>query len=275
MSISFLGHVSKDVNIVDGIRSIVAGGGVFYGSIAVARLGGKAKVYTKCAKEDRIIFSEMEKSGVGVHFFSSLSSTSIKNLYPTSNPDDRVSTIISLAEPFRKSEIDSVQDEILHVNPLWHGEFSEELIPLVRKKTSFLSGDAQGFLRNVRDKKMVYEDWSEKRDYLRYFDLFKVDVKEAKIISGKDDIKEGLKFIHNMGARIVIGTYSEGVYVYDGKKFYEAKFGKWKLEGRTGRGDTCTAAFIVALNEMNLSAATKFAADVTTRKMEYPGPLRR
>ncbi len=274
MKITFLGHVSKDVNIVADERSFVAGGGVFYGSIAVVRMGEAAKVYTKCAKEDMQLFSEMSNTGVEVHFFDSISSTSIENVYPTANPDVRCSRILSLADPFNEDDILNLHEEVLHVNSLWHGEFPEEMIPKVRKKANFLVGDAQGFLRNVEAGKMVYQDWPNKKLYLEYFDLFKVDVKESKILTGKDDIEDGMKIIHDMGASIVIGTHQKGVCVYDGKEFYKANFGNWKLKGRTGRGDTCTAAFMVAMNKMNLKDATHFAADVTTRKMQYEGPLK-
>lgn len=274
MEITFLGHVSKDVNIAADDKSIVAGGGVFYGSVAVARLGEIAKVYTKCAQEDIPLFDEMISVGVDVHFFDSVSSTSIENVYPTANPDDRRSQVLSLAEPFNENDIRNLHEEILHVNSLWHGEFPEKLIPEIRERTNFLAGDAQGFLRNVKEGKMIYRDWSSKEFYLKYFDLFKVDIRESEILTNSDNIETGLRIIHDMGASIVIGTHQKGVCVYDGKEFYKANFGSWKLKGRTGRGDTCTAAFMVAMSKMNLKDATRFAADVTTRKMQYVGPLK-
>ena len=274
MNITFVGHVSKDVNVIGKKESIVAGGGVFYGSIAAQCLGAKAKVYTKCKKEDIPLFSEMSAKKIDAHFLSSHASTSIKNIYPSNNPDERTSEILSLADPFDENDIRDLQEDFLHVNPLWMAEFPEDMIPKVQRKTSFLAGDAQGFLRNVENGKMVHKDWKNKEIYLGYFDLFKVDSVESKILSGEDNLENGMKKIYALGASLVLATYQKGVYVYDGKKFYHATFGKWNLEGRTGRGDTCTAAFLAALNKMNLSAATKFAADITTQKMQYAGPLR-
>ncbi len=272
MRITFVGHVSKDVNIIIDRKMIVAGGGVFFGSIAASRLGGEVTVFTKCATEDISLFDEMTNAGVNAHFLHSLSSTSIENVYPTSNPDDRRSRVLSLAESFKTDDLKVLNEEILHINPLWHGEFPEKLIPEIRKKAKFLSGDAQGFLRNVENEKMTYRNWKDKEYYLKYFDLFKVDINESKILTGSGDVKIGAEMIHDMGVPIVITTHQKGVLVYDGENFYEADFGNWKLEGRTGRGDTCTAAFLVAMNRMSLKDATRFAADITSRKMQYPGP---
>ena len=47
------------------------------------------------------------------------------------------------------------------------------------------------------------------------------------------------------------------------------------LEGRTGRGDTCTASFLVARGRgMDLADAAAFAAEVTSPKMQYRGSYR-
>jgi sugar/nucleoside kinase (ribokinase family) len=275
VKISFVGHVSKDINVVLGKKSIVPGGGVFFGSIAVTNLGENAMVYTKCSADDRPLFKTMEETGVEVQFLPSPSSTSIENVYPTTNPDDRYSRILSLAAPFEAEELEDLNEEFVHINPLWHGEFPEELIPVIRKKTKFLAGDAQGFLRNIENGQMVYRDWERKKEYLKYFDLFKVDVNEARILTGIDNLKKAVKTIQETGPSMVIATHSAGVCVYDGSKFYEAPFGEWKLEGRTGRGDTCTAAFIVGYAKFDIATATKFAARITTEKMQYPGPYRK
>jgi sugar/nucleoside kinase (ribokinase family) len=70
-------------------------------------------------------------------------------------------------------------------------------------------------------------------------------------------------------------THRDGVCVFDGGKVHEAAFSGFTLEGRTGRGDTCTASFLVARGRgMGLAEAVAFAAEVTSRKMQYRGPYR-
>lgn len=275
MRILFVGHVSKDFNIANGKKVLVPGGGVFYGSIAAARLGASTAVLTKCALADRELFKQMEEAGVDVNYLDSDSTTSIENVYTGPNPDERTSRMLSRAAPFRNEDLLSIEADAIHVNPLWYGEFPENLIPLIRERATFLAGDAQGFLRNVEeDGSMVYKDWDKKSEYLRFFDLFKVDAKEARIITGETELKKACEKLHVWGARMVIATHSDGVILFDGSRFYESRFDGWTMEGRTGRGDTCTAAFLVALLHLKkgVSEATEFAARITSEKMKYPGP---
>jgi len=272
--ITFIGHVSKDINVIHGKEETAYGGGVVAGSITAALLGVKAKVVTKCAREDVVHFEFLRENGVEVVFLESTRTTSIENRYGTS-PDERESFLISAADPFTEEDLLHVEGKVCHVNPLWYGEFPEELITKLREKVDFLSGDAQGFVRAPENGKLVYRDW-RKKEHLRFFDLFKVDIKEAAVLTGTKDLKDACRIIGSFGTRIVLATHSAGVLVFDGE-FHEAPFEGWTLEGRTGRGDTCTAAFLVAFlfKGMSVDEATRFAARVTSVKMRHPGPLRR
>ncbi len=274
MEILFVGHVAKDINRTLQKTVVVPGGGVFYGSIAAQRTGARCSVITKCAATDRYLYNEMLDADIKVSFFSSDSTTTIENFYPTENPDDRVSRVLSLANSFDEQDLKFDRSyEVIVLSALWHGEFSESLIPILREKTELLAGDAQGFLRNVvGDGQLEYRDWSDKQRYLPFFDVFKVDNNEAFILTNNRDLKAASREIHRMGARIVLATHRDGVCAYDGDRFYEAPFAKYTIEGRTGRGDTCLAAFLAAAGD--LDKAIKTAAKVTSEKMQYPGPYR-
>ncbi|PLV59145.1 carbohydrate kinase [Thermotoga sp. KOL6] len=272
--ITFVGHVSKDVNVVSGERKVMRGGGVVMGSIAASLLGVRSKVVTKCSKEDVPYFSFLKNFGIEVIFLDSPKTTSIENRY-SNEPDKRESFLISAADPFTKDDLEYVTGEVVHVNPLWFGEFPEDLIPILRKKVNFLSADAQGFLRVPENGKLVYKKW-KRVEYLRFFDLFKMDAKESAVLTGTDDLRESCKIVYSHGVKLVLVTHGNGVIVFNGM-FFEAPFEGWTMEGRTGRGDTCTAAFLVAylFKKMNLEETTKFSAKITSLKMKHPGPLKR
>lgn len=275
MELCFAGHLSIDVNVVKGVPHTTCGGGVFYGGVAAHRLGARTTVYTKCAAADQSKFVDLAEAGVPVTYLPSPTSTSIRNDYPTDNPDDRISHIISRAAPFTTADLDAIQCDVLHVNPLWRGEFSPELLPLARRRAKLLAADAQGFLRHVADDKtMVYRDWDDKQRYLPLLDVFKVDAKEARILTGSDDPHAAARQLCGLGVRTVLLTHQGGVCVHDGKNFFDASFAPYTIEGRTGRGDTCTAAFLVAQERMPLAEAAAFAARVTSEKMQYRGPYR-
>lgn len=273
MEFLFIGHVAKDINRTLQKTVVVPGGGVFYGSIAAQRVGAKCRVITKCTVQDQFLYEEMTKAGVQVLFLESETTTTIENFYPTENPDDRTSRVLSLASSFQEKDITDISCEKIILSSLWHGEFAEEMIVNLREKTKILISDAQGFLRNVvEDGQLKYQDWSQKTKYLKFFDVFKVDNNEAFVLTGEKNLKKACEQIHKMGAKVILATHKDGVCAYDGKKFYEAGFLPYKLEGRTGRGDTCLATFATALDDLQL--AVKLAAEVTSKKMQYPGPYK-
>ncbi len=275
MRIGFIGHLSLDTNVVGDVMQQGRGGGSFYGAAAAARLGAETAVYTKCADGDRAGFARVLGDGVALAAFPSPRSTAFRNDYPSDNPDDRITTAMALADPFSAVELGAVQADVLHVNPLWYGEFPPDLLETARGHASTLAADAQGFVRRVAgDGRTYHEDWAGKERFLPLLDLLKVDHSEAVTLTGLEDIHAAAATLCQLGASAVLLTHKEGVLVQEGQEVAEAPFGPYPLIGRTGRGDTCTAAFLVARLTRDLAASVRFAADVTTRKMQYPGPFK-
>jgi sugar/nucleoside kinase (ribokinase family) len=221
----------------------------------------------------------MSEVGGQVHFLPTPTSTSIRNVYPSENPDERQSFLVSRATPFNESDLETItalQAEVVHINPLWLGEFPPALLAALRPRVAGLCGDAQGFLRVAEpDGRMVHRDFAGKRELLPLLDLFKVDAKEALLLTGEENPRRAARAVQSLGPKLVLLTHRDGVCVFDGHSMHEGAFGSYTLEGRTGRGDTCTASFLVAQGRgMNLSEAATFAAEITSRKMQYRGPFR-
>jgi sugar/nucleoside kinase (ribokinase family) len=279
MKIAFVGHLCVDENVIRGQTEHTVGGGVFHGGITAQRLGAEAVVVTKCAESDRPSFHLMTQAGVRVIFLPTPTSTSIRNVYPSENPDERQSLLISRATPFGEGDLDQVaalKADVVHVNPLWFGEFPPSLLAALRPRVAMLCVDAQGFLRVAEaDGRLAHRDLAEKRQVLSLLDLFKVDAKEAHVLTGEEDPRRAARAVHALGPKVVLLTHRDGVCVFDGSKLHEGVFSGFTLEGRTGRGDTCTASFLVGRGRgMGLAEAAAFAAEVTSRKMQYRGPYR-
>ena len=279
MKIVFVGHVCVDKNVVRGETETIGGGGVFHGGITAQRLGAEATVVTKCAESDSPSFHLMSEAGVRVIFISTPTSTSIRNVYRSENPDERQSFLIARAEPFKEedlAQIIALSADVVHVNPLWLGEFPPSLLATLRPSVAMLCADAQGFLRVAEpDGRLAHRDLAQKREVLSLLDLFKVDAKEALVLTGEEDPRRAARAVHALGPKMVLLTHRDGVCVFDGGTIHEGTFSGFTLEGRTGRGDTCTASFLVARGRgMQLPEATAFAAEVTSRKMQHRGPYR-
>jgi len=277
MQITFIGDISKDFNVIRGQTREEPGGGVFHNSMTAAALGARVVAMTTCADEDRRLTDSMAAKGVKVMFCKSgKSTTTIENVYPDENPDSRTSRLINGATPFRLDDFDDVDGGIVHVNPLWYPLFSTSILVELRKRADILCADAQGFLRNVSpDGRMFLKVPADVRDSFELLDVLKVDIKEAGALTGVEDIHDAACKVLALGPRVVLLTHAAGVCVYDGVQYCDQPFRPYPMEGRTGRGDTCSAAFLHAMSKgMPLPEAVEFAAGITSRKLQYPGPYR-
>jgi sugar/nucleoside kinase (ribokinase family) len=79
----------------------------------------------------------------------------------------------------------------------------------------------------------------------------------------------------NLGPREILITHRNGLLVYANGQFYEENFFPKELIGRSGRGDTCIAAYMAKRLNASLQEATTWAAAVTSLKMEAEGPFQR
>ncbi len=276
MALTFAGDVCLDVNVVRGEPREEIGGGVYHGAVTARRLGVPVGVLTKARAGDRHHFVAIEQAGAVIRWQPSSSSTSIRNDYPTENPDDRVSRVLSRAEPFRADELEGLEADVLHVNPLWMGMFPPELLPLARSRCRLLGADAQGFLRRVDpDGCAEHRPWPEAGDYLHHLDVLKVDIVEARTLTGLEDRHQAADALLELGVGTVLLTHHRGVLAASTERRAEESWTGWTLEGRTGRGDTCTAAFLVGMvRGYDLADALALAARVTSAKMSYRGPYR-
>lgn len=62
----------------------------------------------------------------------------------------RIQRFHSLGAPFSAADLAHIESTIVHINPLFYGEFPDELIPKVKElnpSVKFLVADAQGFIR--------------------------------------------------------------------------------------------------------------------------------
>ncbi len=271
--IVLVGHVAKDIIVIGDKREEVAGGGAYYGSIALAHLGFRVAVVTKLREADFWIVREMEEEGVTVFASPAPETSGIENVYLTPDMERRETRPLGFAGPFSRDEIPDLKARLWDVTPLMSGEVD---LPMLRwlAERGRLALDAQGFVRVRRGDELVFEDWPDKRVGLPLVDFLKVDSAEAEVLTGLADIHEAAKTLAEMGAGEVVLTHNKGLLVVAEGHEYEANFRFTSLAGRTGRGDTCFSVYLGWRLDHPPDEAAKVAAAVTSLKVAVPGPWR-
>jgi len=267
-----IGDLAVDELVVHGETTVATGGSVYYGAIAMARLGMRTAVVTRLAQRDFPRLDELRAAGITVYAYPSAQSSGIRNVYLTEDQDRRICTPLGFAGPFSPEEIPGQTTHYYVVGPLMAGLVDLDLVRLLAHRAR-VALDAQGFIRTREGDQLVLKDWPEKLAGLPLVDVLKVDQAEAETLTGLTDAKAAAMTLAGWGAREVVLTHASGVTVCAEGRCYWAPFVQRHLAGRTGRGDTCLASYLARRLNAGPADACRFAAAVTSLKLETPGPL--
>jgi len=273
--IAFVGHYTKDTIVYPHVTRVVDGGAFNYGAQVAARSGLRTAVVTRLAPEDRHVVAELERLGVRVFARETPASTCLRLIYPTENLDDRTIELLSSAGPFTPEEVAGLDARAVAIGASVRGEVPLDVVKALAAQAEILALDVQGFLRVARDGVLTSDGWPGKEEVLPLVGVLKTDAVEAGLLTGKSDRYEAARRLAAWGPREVLLTHSGGVLVCRDGAVDEAPFVAAEVRGRSGRGDTCTAAYLSRRLTASPREAVTWAAAVTSLKLEAEGPFRR
>jgi sugar/nucleoside kinase (ribokinase family) len=273
--IAFVGHYTQDTIVYTHSTRVVDGGAFNYGANVAARMGLEVAVVTRLARQDWHVVQDLEHLGVTAFARATPASTCLRLIYPTANLDERTIELTSSAGPFTVDEVAKVEAKAFAIGASVRGEVPTEVVEALASKGAIIALDVQGFLRIVQDGKLVSDGWPGKEAILKYVTVLKTDAVEAELITGQSDRNAAAKELAEYGPKEVLLTDNGGVMVYHNGKFHQAPFVPQELRGRSGRGDTCTSAYLSRRLTAPPEDAVVWAAAVTSLKLETEGVFRR
>ncbi|HSB70182.1 MAG TPA: PfkB family carbohydrate kinase [Candidatus Methylomirabilis sp.] len=271
--ILMIGHFAKDRLVVDGQAEEASGGAVFYGSVAVRRLGIKVAIATRLHPDDFPRLDELRREGVEVFATPAAATTGIENIYHSADMERRICKPLSFAGPFQLPDLPAVTAKVILIVPIIAGEVDLPLLKAVAQRGP-VGMDVQGFVRVRERGELVFRQWPDMRVGLSHVTYLKVDKAEAELLTGETDLGVAARKLAVLGPREIVLTQSSGVTVYADGHIYQAPFTPRSLAGRTGRGDTCFATYVARRLRTSPEEACRWAGAVTTLKQERPGPWR-
>ncbi len=271
VDILMLGHLAQDQIFVDGAGGDAPGGAVYYGSIALSRLGYRVAVVTRLRREDFELLEPLKEAGVQVYATPAAETSGIANYYRSDDMERRVTRPLGFAGPIRLEDIPPITARIYAITPIIAGEVDLPLLQTLARRGP-VALDVQGFVRVREGDALVFRPWPEMAEGLAQVMYLKVDRAEAELLTGETDLKRAARRLAQYGPREIILTQSSGVTVLAEGRFYHAPFTPRSLAGRTGRGDTCFMTYLGQRLDHDPAEATRWAAAVTTLKQEKPGP---
>jgi sugar/nucleoside kinase (ribokinase family) len=271
----YIGNYTKDTIVAPSGTKVVDGGAVNYAAHAAVRLGARAAVVTRLAKEDQYVIEGLQQSGIDCYVTYTPRSTLLKLEYPSADPDIRILSVVSTAGSITAQEIENIDARAAVIGASLRGEVGMDVIRTLRQKRMLVAADMQGFVRVLQGIELNYELWGDMATTLALVDVVKSDAVEAEFLTGQTDIHKAAEFYAAMGPQEIVLTHKGGLLIYAGGEFHEMKFYANRLDGRSGRGDTCLGTYVAMRLSMPPREAGIWAAAVTSLKMESPGPFNR
>ncbi len=245
------------------------------GAVAAARIGQRVAVVTRMAPADDVILRPLLDLGVETFVIPSPETSYSVVIHPTPNVDERILKLARSAGPFAVSDVPAIATRDLHLAGISDQEFSLDFIRGLKAQGYRLSVDMQSFVRQVdpHTRTIEFRDVPLKKDIVALMSKVKLDVVEARVLTGTDDLEQAARQIEAWGSPETVITHAEGVLArVNGRTYYE-KFSNHSTAGRTGRGDTTFAAYLARRGDHDVAESLKFAAALVSIKMETPGPF--
>jgi sugar/nucleoside kinase (ribokinase family) len=213
---------------------------------------------------------------VDTYLIPSQETTFSRVLHESANVDERKLTLVKSAGLISIADVPKLDSTCVHLAGISDTEFDMPVMKGLKARGYSLSTDMQSFVRHVTPvtHDIEYSDVANKKEIAAMMDKLKLDVVEARILTGTEDLEKAAIIVESWGCPEILITHSQGVLArVKGVTCYE-KFSNSNVSGRTGRGDTTFAAYLSWRLEHDVKTSLRFAAALVSIKMETAGPFK-
>lgn len=274
--LAFIGHVSfHEIAPFMGTASVAPGSAVLRGAMAAARIGADVAVVTRMDPRDDRILASLRQVGIAVHVVPARVTTYMRVVHRRADVDDREMYQLANAGRFSSSEIPDLDVQQVHLAGITDQEFSLDFVHGLKSLGYRLSADMQGFLRQVDQttRRISFADVPDTAAIIALLDMVKLDVAEARILTGTDNLEQAALRFEKWGCPEILITGATGVLARVRGKTYWEPFTNRSEIGRTGRGDATFAAYITRRIDHYPEESLRFAAALASIKIEKTRPF--
>jgi len=227
------------------IRHITSiGGPPSYAGLLCSRFGFEVTAVTKVGLDfpnEQVVW--LARNGLQLRAIDKSSTKKTTRFKLVVKGDERVLYLVERCEDLSIDQVPDKQFNASLISPLAH-EVSPQLFEEVRKRSDFCFLDPQGFVRLFDSSGRAFIDtWNDER-ILGNVDALKMDLDEAKALTGMEDGKAALAKLSKKVRKAVVTRGSQPALILDGGKISEVEVPKVKVVDSTGAGDIFAGALI-------------------------------
>jgi sugar/nucleoside kinase (ribokinase family) len=251
------------------------GGPALFASVGASCSDKRIAAVTRMSEDDGYLLELFKNAGVDV-FVLPGEIGQYRIVFPTANVDQRQAFILRGGGDFRIDDIPPFEPCLVHLCCMSSPGPQLELLRALRGRGFRLSVDMQSFVLQGDDDTglLRFKDVPEKKEILAMVDFAKLDFLEAKTLTGAGGLQEQAEILEAWGSSEIVITSSEGAYAMSKGKSTFVKFTHKSTCGRMGRGDTLMGSYLARRMDHSIEDSLKFAAALTSIKLESTGPFR-
>jgi sugar/nucleoside kinase (ribokinase family) len=251
------------------------GGPAFFGPMAGSCLSKRVASITRIAESEAELLAPLKAAGIDL-YVQHQEIAQIRVVHPKVSVDEREIFLIKRGGTFTIDDMPPIEPCLIHLGGLSDREFPMEFMRELKSRGFRLSVDMQSFVWKVdhENRRIHLEDIPEKQEILSLADFVKLDVMEARALTGAEVLQDQADMLEEWGSWETVITCSDGALARSEGKSVFAKFTNRSIEGRTGRGDTLSGAYLARRLDHGVEDSLRFAAALTSIKMESTGPFK-
>ena len=274
-----IGPLTRDTILRDGMKYHSTGGAVYYQAAVLSRLGADVTAVLTLSEGDKELLNAFSKdiNIIPLYFEKTME---FENIYPNHDPNHRIQKANVPKNPVEPNNLpkDIGSYDAVILCPLAPLDIPIETIEHISKYNVPIYLGAQGYLRQLKDHKVILKPWGNFKKFLRYINLVFIDEVEARII-----IEKGVHELELVGSElsqfgpdeVIITRGDRGALIYtsiSGHTYKIPAFPPMQSMDPTGLGDTFMAAYIdKRMETSDPETCGIFASMASTMKLEKIG----
>ena len=276
-----LGPLTRDTISRDGLIYHSTGGAVYYQASVLSKLEADVTAIITLSDGD-IKLLDAFPSDVKINPLFFNETMEFENIYPNHDLNHRVQKANVPQNPIKPQNLpdDMASYDAVLLCPLSPSDIPIETIEHISHFNVPIYLGAQGYLRQLKDHKVILKPWDNFQKFLRYIQMVFIDEIEAKVIMDKQSHKSnkiGDELSHFGPNEIIITCGDRGAMIYSSMLEHTYRipaFPPKQSMDPTGLGDTYMAAYVnKRMETSNPETCGIFASMVSTMKLEKIGPF--
>jgi sugar/nucleoside kinase (ribokinase family) len=184
------------------------GSAVLCGAMVTAKIGVKTAAVVKMSLDEEHITQPMKDLGVDVFIIPAECTTYSRVLHKSENVDERDITLVRTAGLIKIDDIPELESRYVHLAGISDSEFDMALIDGLRARGYRLSTDMQSYVRQITPvtHEINFGDVKDKEEIISKMDMVKLDIVEARVLTGTDDLEKAALIVESWGCPEIMIT---------------------------------------------------------------------